>query len=138
MGRIACIDFGLKRIGIALSDERRKIAFPLETVAGGKQAIENIRRALASKPGTVERILVGLPLLMNGQEGEMAQLVRKFASELTTSMGVPVELIDERLSSRLADQHLREIALHRKERTDKMDTAAATLLLQTYLDKHHA
>ncbi len=137
MGRIACIDFGLKRIGIALSDPSKKIAFPLEMVPGGPKAIEHIRRALATKPEPVERILVGLPLLMSGKEGDMVVLVRRFAEQLREAFGVPVDLIDERLSSKLADQTLRALPLHRKERTEKMDTAAATLLLQAYLDQHH-
>ena len=134
MGRIVAIDFGLKRIGIAISDDRKKIAFPLETVPGGKRAVENIRKALGPKGNEVERILIGLPLLMSGREGDMALMVRKFAAELEKAFEVPVEPIDERLSSKIADQSLRAIQLNRKKRTENMDTTAAAILLQTYLD----
>ena len=72
MGRIAAIDFGLKRIGLAVSDPGRVIAFPVATVEGGKKAIDNIRAALGAKLKEVDLILIGLPLLMSGKEGEMA------------------------------------------------------------------
>jgi putative pre-16S rRNA nuclease len=134
MKRIVAIDYGLKRIGIAISDAGQTIAFPLETVAGGKQAIQNIQAALKNRLAEVERILVGFPLLLNGKEGEMAGFVKQFAEALAKALSIPVELIDERFTSRLAEQSLKEIHLNRKERTAKLDTAAATVLLQAYLD----
>lgn len=134
MGRIAAIDYGLKRIGIAISDDNKKIAFPLQTVMGGSNAVEEIHKALADKLLQIDKILVGLPLLLNGKEGEMAAMVKQFAEQLKMAFNIPIELIDERFTSKLADQSLREIHLNRKQRTDKMDTAAAATLLQTYLD----
>jgi putative Holliday junction resolvase len=132
MKRVVAIDFGLKRIGIAVSDSGQKIAFPLETVAGGAGAVLNIKTAL--KGTDIEKILVGLPVLLNGKEGDMAGLVRTFAKNLEEAFHLPVELIDERFTSRMADQNLKEIHLNRKERTAKLDTAAAAILLQAYLD----
>jgi putative Holliday junction resolvase len=134
MKRIIAIDFGLKRIGIAISDSGQKIAFPLETVPGGAEAVLNIKKALKNKIGDIERILLGLPVQLNGKEGDMAGLVRTFAKSLEEAFHLPVELIDERFTSRMADQNLREIHLNRKERTAKLDTAAAAILLQAYLD----
>ncbi len=136
MPRIAAIDFGCKRIGIALSDEGQKIAFAHDTVPGGKKGVLNTIASLRKKGGMIERILVGLPLLMSGEKGEMAKLAEAFAQELEQAMGVPVLLIDERLSSKIADQYLRSAALNRKERSQRMDAAAAALLLQGYLDGH--
>ena len=135
MGRIAAIDFGLKRIGLAVSDPGRVIAFPVATVEGGKKAIDNIRAALGAKLKEVDLILIGLPLLMSGKEGEMALAVKQFAAQVELALKIPVEPIDERLSSKLADQSLRQIQLNRKERTENMDVTAATLLLQSYLDQ---
>lgn len=135
MGRVAAIDFGLKRIGLAISDPGRMIAFPVATVEGGKKAIENIQRTLGAKLKEVDLFLIGLPLLMSGKEGEMALAVKQFASQLELTLKIPVEPIDERLSSKLADQSLRQIQLNRKERTENMDVTAATLLLQSYLDQ---
>jgi putative Holliday junction resolvase len=132
--RIVAIDFGIKRIGIAISDSGQTIAFPLATVPGGNNALSNIKNALKEKLSDVERILVGFPILLSGKEGDMAILVKKFSQTLEDAFSLPVELIDERFTSRLADQHLREIHLNRKERSAKLDTAAAAILLQMYLD----
>ncbi len=133
MGRIAAIDYGLKRIGIALSDANKKIALPLTTVEGGKKAIANISAALKGKE--IEMILIGLPLLMSGKKGDMAESVEKFAKLLEAHFNIPVVLRDERLSSKHADAGLREISLNRKERSEKIDMVAATFMLQSYLDQ---
>ena len=130
--RIAAVDWGLKRIGIAISDERKKISLPLKTVAGGKQGASEVVKALSSKQ--VELILVGLPLLLNGKEGESALAVKQFAKELELLSKIPIQFIDERFSSKLADQSLKEIHLKRKERKEMMDITAAVILLQGYLD----
>ncbi|MDE3046057.1 MAG: Holliday junction resolvase RuvX [Verrucomicrobiota bacterium] len=135
MARIAAIDYGLKRIGLAISDARGVIAFPLDTVAGGPAAIEHIKKGFGEKLAEIEEIVVGFPLLMSGKEGEMTLLVKKFAEELEKALHIPVRLLDERLSSKLAEQSLRELDLSRKERSRKVDTTAAVMLLQTYLDQ---
>lgn len=130
--RLAAIDFGLKRIGIALSDPTNFLASPLTTVEGGKNAIPNIIRVLSAYP--LEKILVGLPLLMNGKDSDMTTLVRTFAQNLEAAIHIPTLLIDERLTSAQADKFLKEQSFNRKQRSSKIDTAAATLLLQHYLD----
>jgi putative Holliday junction resolvase len=132
--RIAAIDYGLKRIGIAVSDPSGKMAFPWLTVEGGRKAINNVAKAFETKPGEICRVIVGLPLLMNGKDGDMAIASRKFAVELEAALSIEVVLWDERLSSAQADKNLRELSLNRKKRASKIDTAAATLLLQSYLD----
>jgi putative Holliday junction resolvase len=132
MGRIAAIDYGLKRIGLSLSDQGRKIALPVGLVEGGKKAIANIAGALPLKE--VELILIGLPLLMNGKKGDMAVLVEKFGQDLQTAVNIPVLYWDERLSSKHADSMMREISLNRKQRSERIDVMTATLLLQSYLD----
>lgn len=133
MGRVAAIDFGLKRIGIAVSDKNRKIALPVDVVEGGKKAIQNIKASLPLKE--VDLILIGLPLEMSGKKGPMAAIVEAFAKTLHDALQITVVLIDERLSSKGADVRLKEIPLNRKERSEKIDMVAATLLLQTYLDQ---
>lgn len=133
--RIAAIDFGLKRIGIALSDPTQTLASPLATVEGGKNAIQNVAKALSNFP--LVKILIGLPLLLNGKEGDMATIVRTFGSSLSQTLNIPILYIDERLSSAQAEKSLKELPFNRKERTSKIDTAAATLLLQQYLDHPH-
>lgn len=132
MGRIVSIDYGLKRIGIAISDERKMIALPLKVVQGG---VPSVAQALAPRLKEIDEIVVGLPLLMNGQKGDMALAAEKFARELEALLKIPVVLFDERLSSKQAEANLREIPLNRKERNDKIDSVAASLLLQSYLDQ---
>jgi putative Holliday junction resolvase len=132
LGRVVAIDFGEKRIGIAMSDKDRKIALPVGTVAGGKKAIQNIRDALPLKE--VDLMILGLPLEMSGKKGLMAEKVEKFGKMLEEALQTPVIFIDERLSSKGADVRLREMSLNRKARTEKLDMVAASLLLQTYLD----
>lgn len=131
MGRIAAIDYGLKRIGLAISDERKKIALPLTTIIGG---VKEVSANLQPRKKEIEAIVVGLPLLMNGSKGEMAMLAEKFAKELENSLQIPTVLFDERLSSKHAEAALREISLNRKKRTEKIDQISAALLLQSYLD----
>jgi putative Holliday junction resolvase len=133
MGRVAAIDFGLKRIGLAVSDNGRKIALPVGVVEGGKKAIHNIRDALPLKE--VDLILIGLPLELSGKKGPMAQMVEQFAKTVEDAFGITVLLVDERLSSKGAEAHLKEISLKRNAKSGKIDIIAATLLLQTYLDK---
>ncbi len=116
-----------------MSDSSRKIALPVGTVEGGKKAIHNIRGSLPLKE--IDLILIGLPLEMSGKKGTMAQKVEAFAKTVEEALGIPVLLVDERLSSKGADAHLREISLNRKARSEKLDMVAASLLLQTYLDR---
>lgn len=133
MGRIAAIDFGLKRIGIAMSDLNRRMALPLTVVEGGKHAIQNIGKALPLKE--VDLILIGLPIEMSGKKGAMADLVTQFAKNLEETFKIPTLLVDERFSSKQAETGLREISLNRKERSEKIDMVAATFLLQNYLER---
>ena len=133
MRRIAAIDYGKRRIGIALSDKNRKIALPLAMVEGGKKAVQNIRNSLPVKE--VDLILLGLPLEMSGKKGEMSKIVEEFAKILQNALNISVQLIDERLTSKEADRKLKELPLTGKNRTDKLDMVAACILLQTYLDQ---
>jgi RNAse H-fold protein YqgF len=132
--RIAAIDFGLKRIGISLTDPTGSMAFPFATVEGGKKGPAHVMQALEKHKREIAKIIVGLPLLMNGKEGDMAQAVRTFAKELETLVNLPILLLDERLSSAQAEKSLKENSFNRKKRSSKIDMAAATLLLQNYLD----
>lgn len=135
MGRIAAIDYGLKRIGIALSDEKKIIALPFATVEGGKRGAAAVAARLLERRKEIEAIVIGLPLLMNGQKGEMALHIEIFGKELGELLSLPIVFFDERLSSKQADASLRAMGQNRKKRTEHIDQAAAALLLQTYLDQ---
>jgi len=137
MARVAGIDFGLKRIGIAVSDAGKTIAFPVGVVPGGAKAIQEIKKALGSKLSEIDEIVIGLPLLLSGKEGDMSNAAKLFGKKLEEELKIPIRWIDERFSSKLADRSLREIHLKRKERTEILDTTAAVMLLQSYLNEKH-
>lgn len=138
MQRIAAIDYGLKRIGLAISDATKSIALPLEKVAAGKNiadSIRNVRQAFASYEGQIEQFIVGLPLLMNGTRGEMAEEAERFARMLQTTSNIKVECFDERLTSVQAEKALKKATMNRKKRSRIIDSTSATLLLQSYLNR---
>jgi len=128
--RIVAIDYGTKRVGLAISDAGQSIALPWKTIAGD---FTSVITALKSREGEIQKILIGLPLLMNGTKGDMAKIVEAFAKKIETALSIPVILIDERLSSKHADAALRETGQNRKQRSEKLDTTAAAILLQGYL-----
>lgn len=136
MPRIVAIDWGLKRIGLAISDEKEQIAFPLHLVLAGKnshESIQNILAALSKYMPQIEKIVIGLPLLLSGEKGSMALAVERFAMEFKKKCPIPIEFIDERLSSAMADRALKELSYSRKERSERIDSTAAVMLLQSYL-----
>ena len=128
--RIVAIDYGSKRIGLAISDENQSIALPWTIVDAGRNPVQSVLRALAPRLQEIERILIGLPLLLSGRSGEMAERASAFAAALQKELSIPIELFDERLSSKQVER----IALPRKGRSATIDSAAAALFLQSYLD----
>jgi putative Holliday junction resolvase len=130
------IDPGSKRIGLALSDETGRIAFPhsvLERGAGGVEAAV-ARIAELVKDEGVGRVVVGLPLRLDGKEGPEAKRARAFADALGRAAGVPVELVDERMTTALAERGLRATGVRGERKKAVVDQAAAAVLLQGHLD----
>ena len=141
LGPILGIDFGTRRIGLAVSDRDASIAFPVgaHDCSDRRRDLEALA-ALARERG-VRRIVVGLPLHMDGGAGEMAAAARAFADELAEVSGLPVELLDERWTSLEADRALRDSgrsARRRKRRKGEVDSVAAALILGTYLERARA
>ena len=140
--RIAAIDYGMKRIGLALSDEMLIIATP-ETTLLAQRRMEDTVQHVASALETLEReknfdlqeVVVGMPLLMNGKVGLVGDEVQHFVELLRQVLTVPVITWDERLTSVQAERAMREGALTRKKRSKLVDAVAAVILLQSYL--HH-
>jgi putative Holliday junction resolvase len=128
------LDYGRRRVGVAISDRDRKIASPLTTlVRGGTDAdARALRRLVADEE--VELIVVGLPVHTSGRESELSREVRAFASWLETITGRLVRFIDERYSSREADAMLRDAGLKARAREARRDMLAAHVLLQAFLD----
>lgn len=135
--RIMSIDYGKKRIGIAISDPMKILASPYKTVFAKKtleQTIDHLIKEL-TELNNCEKIIIGLPLHLSGKESEMCEEVRKFGDLLKAKINLPIEYVDERLSSKGVDILLREQNLSRKARTKKLDVGSACLILQTYLDR---
>lgn len=117
------IDYGSKRVGVAIGDEELKIARPLEILENNQELIQTIQ-SLASSHG-ITGLVVGLPRGLEGQETKYTQIVRTFAAELE-KLGLPVELQDEALTSELSGSTSAVPA----------DDRAAAMILQDYLDEH--
>jgi len=132
--RILAIDHGLKRIGIALSDELKMIAQPLEFVPAEPFAAFVARLTDLMQEKEVELILVGMPRNMNGSYGPAALKVEEFVAALKSAVPVPIKTWDERLTSAQANRILVEGNVRREKRKQKVDKMAAAILLQSYLD----
>lgn len=136
--RILAIDYGRKRIGLALSDELGITAQPLQTLLH-KNRRDDLRRLRdICRTLGVARILVGHPVHMTGATGEMADEAARFAERLRKELGIEVELADERLTSWEAEQTMRGFGSARQRKNASVDAVAAAILLREYLDKKRA
>ena len=136
MGRTMALDYGERRIGVAVSDPTRTIASPLATLqrrAGKRPPWAEITRLVQEQE--VEELVVGLPLDLSGDEGPWAAEVRAFGDDLARRTGLPVHWVDERLTSVMAERAVRGMGLKRSQREEKarIDAAAAALILEGYL-----
>lgn len=128
------IDLGRARIGLALADEVLCAARALEVVERrGDEADLAAIRAVAAEY-EVTHAVVGLPLNMDGSEGASARMARSFAPRLAAALGVPVDLFDERLSTFEAEARLRDRGLSAREMKGRVDSEAAAVILQGWLD----
>lgn len=131
--RVLAIDLGAKRIGLAISDETRTIAFPAGTLASRGPKLDVAALAALVAEREVGAIVVGLPIHLNGRRGPEAERAEAFAAKLGEATGLPVSLLDERWTSRGAERALHEMGRSAKQQRGKVDEVAATLLLQTFL-----
>ena len=133
-GRILGIDFGLKRIGAALSDPSRRFASPLEVYERRNDRLDARHyRELAAEEGVVA-IVVGLPLHTDGGESDLSRAARNWGLRLAEELGLPVKFHDERYSSVEAEELMRAAGLKAADRKARRDMLAAQILLQAYLD----
>lgn len=140
-GRIVGIDFGLVRIGLSISDEQKIIATPMTTFIAEKRSeatvsklVKELNAHAEAHRYQIEEIVIGLPLLMSGKKGLLADEVFHFIELLKQHFTVPIVTWDERLSSVQADRSLREGSMSRKKRARAVDSVAAIIILQSYLD----
>lgn len=134
MARYLGIDYGTRRIGVAVSDETGMIAFPLCVLEnkGERMIAKEICRIVKEK--LVSAIVVGMPLNLNGSKGLAAADVEGFVKIIKEYVNLPVELWDERLSTKLAERAMIDGGLRRARRRQSIDKATAQIILQSYLD----
>lgn len=131
--RIVAVDYGTRRVGIAISDPLRIIARPYGTYSPDEavEVLKTIHRELV-----IERLLMGWPLTPEGEEGPATERVQQYINRLAKRLrGVPIEKVDERSTSRRAVEALIDAGVGRQKRREKarIDAAAAAILLQDYL-----
>ena len=133
--RILAVDPGSKRVGLAVSDPTATIAQALTTVPAEPADTLVSRLAEIAKAQEARRIVVGLPLRLDGRRGPEAVAAKVLADRLRKESGLPVELVDERLTTAAAERSLIAGGMRREKRRLSIDGVAATLLLQGHLDR---
>lgn len=134
------LDYGSVTVGVALSDALLQSAWPREIIRRDRES--KLRHTLArieelARENAVTQIVVGLPLNMDGSEGERARAARAFAEKVRKRTGLPVELVDERLTTVEADEIMDQMGLtDRAQRKAQVDAIAASLILQDYMDNN--
>ena len=132
--RILALDYGTKRVGVAISDELEMIATPLGYLDAQprEKLLDQIAQLVAERG--VGLVVVGMPRNMDGSYGPAAEQVREFVEMLEKRLSVPVKTWDERLTTAQAEKLLLQADVSRKKRKKKVDHIAAAILLQSYLD----
>lgn len=134
LARILGIDFGLKRIGLALSDPLRIFAYPYQTLNNDKNLWKDIKKIIGEK--NVEKIILGYPLQESGIKSQVAEAIEKFRTDLKSKFGIEVIFWDERYTSVMAQEKIIESVTKKSKRRDKglLDRNSAAIILQEYLN----
>lgn len=132
--RVAGIDYGMARIGVAVADELGILAHPRPFVAARPPARALGELGRLARAESLSLFVLGLPRNMDGSEGQSARRVRKFAESLRVATGIRVEFVDERLSTVQAQARLHEAGRNERSSKTRIDSASAAILLQTWLD----
>ncbi len=123
------IDYGRKRVGLAIGDDQMKIASPFKTVQNGKQIIDEIKKICYNEKA--EKVIIGIPKHLSGRKHELTSEIKKFGDLLEGKLGLPIIYEDERLTSRVAQEKSKGLSKNK----EKLDELSAQEILQSYLDK---
>lgn len=131
--RILAIDYGEKRIGIAITDPLNIFAYALTTLENNSKFFGELKKIISEYH--VVKIIIGNPTKESGEDSKISGLVHRFKDEVLNNTGLPIELIDERYSSEIARQRVIEIVVSKKKRRDKslLDKNSAAVILEDYL-----
>ena len=137
LGRILAIDYGRRRLGLAVSDELGMLARPLPTIERTNRRNDMEKLFRIKESNDVTRIVIGLPLRMDGTPGAMAEEARAFGARVGKALGLPVELVDERLTSWEAAEGSQPVASSGRKNRGEIDQRAAVLILEEHLRSEH-
>lgn len=137
-GRVVAIDLGSRRIGVALSDPARVLATPVAGIDRSTREADHDRIAEVVQEYSVELVLVGLPRSLDGALGNAARVILAEIDEIRDRVSVPVEEVDERFTTVIAHDRLAESGVGSRKRRAKVDSAAAAVMLQGWLDSRSA
>ena len=135
MNPILGVDFGRARTGIAISDELRLLAHPLETISSKQNAVARIKEIVRERK--IDNVVVGIPKHMSGKIGEAANEALQFVEKLRAALTCEVISWDERLTTVAANRALREAGKQTRDTRAYVDQVAAQMILQGYLDRQH-
>ena len=135
--RVLALDIGERRVGVAVSDPAGRIALPVKGLDAEALRDASVVSELAEEYGA-DRVLVGLPLSLDGTEGPQARRVRAIGERLAQGLRIPVEYADERMSSKEARRVLSEGGVSERSQRGRVDMLAASIFLQGYLDAAQA
>jgi len=130
--KFIALDIGMKRIGVASCDKLEMAATPHSVVPANGKAPAAIAKLVVDEEA--QGIIVGLPLSMDGQERESCEMARRFVAKLEPLVKVPITLVDERLTTKIAEYSLIEAGMRREKRREVRDAVSAALILKSYLD----
>jgi putative Holliday junction resolvase len=135
-GKVLAIDLGEKRIGLAISDETRTIAAGYEVLTRKSRREDFERYMEIIEQQNITLVVMGLPVTLNGEEGQRASWVRDYSTELMQNITVPLQFWDERFSTKQAQASLHARGKRGKKMRERVDAVAAAFILQDYLDAH--
>lgn len=132
--RYLAIDYGSKRIGLALSDPFKIFAYPYITIPNNDKTGDEIHKIISEKG--IVKVIIGLPYKEDGSIGELGSTIQKFADSISKSLSLEIEFWDERYSSSIASERILASGIRKKARRDKslIDKNAAAVILQEYMD----
>ncbi|MBI4835599.1 MAG: Holliday junction resolvase RuvX [Planctomycetes bacterium] len=132
--RILGIDYGTKRVGVAITNDKETLALPHSVIETEDSAEKLSAIGDIARSENIGKIVIGIPYKYDGSLGERAKTVLAFAESLRKELSLPVETYDERLSSVESEERLREIKMSRQDKRKRINAVAAQLILQGYLD----
>jgi putative Holliday junction resolvase len=136
VGRLLALDVGEKRVGVAICDETQTLARPLLTLHRASKKEDFARLVALCREHSIEKVIVGLPKTLRGEEGPQAQRVQRYAAQLQAALDLPIEFWDERYSTVGARDLMADIGRSLGSKGD-IDAIAAAIILQDYLDGHN-